>query len=412
MTSKVAIVGAGPAGLFCAIQCAMHGLKPLILEKNESSGKKLILSGSGKCNITHSGNIKDFLYHYGEQGRFVKPALFNFSNREMLEFFESRNLKLVDLHEGKVFPETQNGKDVLRVLLKECEHKAIQIEYSDSVKQITKTTNGFEITTAAKSHFAEAVVISTGGKSYPKTGSSGDGYAIAKNLGHTITELRPALTSVIIKDFKYLSCAGISIKNALVCLYRNNKKINENKGDILFTHKGLSGPGILDISRFIQTGDSLKIALVKYTDKEKFEEKLISAINRNGRREFKNLLQEFQVPERLVDKIFELSNISSNIKASILDKKTRKLIVDELMEFPACVESLGDFNEAMVTKGGILFDEINKNTMESRIVPNLYFTGEICDVDGDTGGYNLQFAFSSGMLAGKSIVQKFGENKR
>lgn len=247
-------------------------------------------------------------------------------------------------------------------------------------------------------------VMAAGGASYPSTGSSGDGYALAEVLGHTIVEPGPALAPVIVRNYPFGNCAGISLADTKTAVYRNNKKVRDLRGDVLFTHRGLSGPGILDLSRYIRRTDALKVSLVKFDTKEDCEKDLIKEISAEGKRTIKKCMSKYKAPRRILKRIFYLKGIPLDLNTASIDKKTRRVIVDNLMECPFVVESLGGYDEAMVTRGRVCCREINPNSMESRIVPGLYFAGEVVDVDGDCGGYNLQFAFSSGILSAKSIA--------
>ena len=401
-TFDVIVIGAGPAGLFAAFTSAEKGLKVCLLEKKDSPGLKLLISGTGQCNVTHAGPIGDFLNHYGEKSRFVRPALYGFSNNDLVAFFETRGLPLKEVNMGKIFPETLSSKDILRVLIHECKRQGVTILYDAGVTRITNGTTGFEVQTPLDHYLTQNVVITTGGRSYPTTGSTGDGYALAQQLGHSIADVAPSLSPVYIENYAFTSCAGISLNQATIQLYRNSKKIRQTTGDVLFTHKGLSGPGIIDFSRYILPGDQLKLALVDFKNTAEFEKDFLAEVSANGKKLLKNLLTRYEVPERLVVSIFELHHISSDIKSADLDKKTRKLIVDSFMELPFMVDRLGGFKEAMCTRGGVTLSEVNPNTMESRIVKGLYFAGEVLDIDGDTGGYNIQFACSSGTMAGKN----------
>jgi predicted Rossmann fold flavoprotein len=407
--TQVIIIGAGPAGLICAIRCASNGLSVLILEKNDSAGKKLLLTGSRRCNITHSGGIRDFLCHYGENKRFVKSALFDFTNDDVRHFFDQKKLKLTDDGDGKLFPTTNKSSDVVKVLLDECAKHGVTIEYNSPVKTISRVTSGFEAVCndggIAARYVCKSLVVAVGGASYPLTGSCGDGYAFAKNLGHSIVDIAPALAPLIIKDFACRSCAGISLQDTKFSLYRADKKIRESQGDVLFTHVGLSGPGILDLSRYVRADDVIKIALVKSKEREAFEKELLSEFIKDGKRSIKKCLSRYKIPERLLLLTLSMCGTSPDLNAASIDKKARARIADALTGLPFAIDKTGDFSEAMVTRGGVALHEINRNTMGSRIVSGLYFVGEVVAVDGDTGGYNLQFAFSSGMLAAKDIIK-------
>ena len=402
--SDVIVIGAGPAGLFAAITSAGRGLKVCLLEKKNSPGLKLLITGTGQCNVTHVGPIGDFLRHYGEKSRFVRPSLYGFSNNDLVSFFEKRGLALKEVNMGKIFPETLNSRDVLRVLMNECNKLGVKILYDAEVKKITKELDCFEVHTNSNRFLAKNVIITTGGRSYPTTGSTGDGYTFAQQLGHSIADVAPSLSPVYINNFPFSGCAGISLDHVTIHLYRDSRKIRQTQGDVLFTHKGLSGPGIIDFSRYILPGDVLKISLVDFKNAEEFEKDFLAEVSVNGKKLLKNLLTRYEIPERLVVAIFELHQISLDMKSADLDKKRRKLIAECFMELPFIVDRLGGFKEAMATRGGINLNEVNPNTMDSRIMKGLYFAGEVLDIDGDTGGYNIQFACSSGVMAGKDVI--------
>ena len=402
ITFDVIVIGAGPAGLFAALTSAGKGLRVSLLEKKASAGLKLLISGTGQCNVTHAGPVGDFLTHYGEESKFVRPSLYGFSNTDLVAFFETRGLPLKEVNAGKIFPESLSSRDVLRVLLNECQKQKVTISYNSGVTGVTKDEDGFKIETPDSKYLAKNVIITTGGRSYPSTGSTGDGYAMAEALGHSIAEVAPSLAPVYIQDYSFASCAGISLDQATIHLYRKGKKIRQTKGDVLFTHKGLSGPGIIDFSRYILPGDTIKLSLVDFKNSEEFEKDFLSEVSVNGKKLLKNLLTRYEIAERLIEAIFELNGISLEMKSADLDKKRRKIIVESLTELPFVIDRVGGFKEAMATRGGVNVNEVNQNTMESRLVKGLYFAGEVLDIDGDTGGYNIQFACSSGVMAGKN----------
>lgn len=405
----VIVIGGGPAGLFGAIasQDSSGSRKVLLLEKNPKPGRKLCISGAGQCNFTHGGDIKDFFFHYGENGRFLKRALYNFSNRDLIEFFKARGLDSVETPEGKVFPITMEAEDVLDLLLKECRKKGINIMCKQKVEAIEKDSDSFRVYTADREYRGKYVLIATGGMSYPSTGSTGDGYGLAKNLGHSISEPMPALTPLYIEDHPFEELSGVSFQDINISLWRGGKKIKDWQGDVLITHRGLSGPGILNYSRYVLPGDIIKLNFVSIKDEEEFHRQFISLLQKHGKSLVKNALKNIPVPERLIRKLMELSEISEKQRCADLDREKRKRIAGLLYGFPLKVEKLGDFNLAMVTRGGVSLKEVDPKTMESRIVPGLFFAGEVLDIDGDTGGYNIQAACSTGWLAGSSIAKAF-----
>jgi predicted Rossmann fold flavoprotein len=295
-------------------------------------------------------------------------------------------------------------------LMKECESKGIHLRCGQKVRSVSRSESGFTVHCGDRCYRSPLLVIAAGGRSYPATGSTGDGYRFARDLGHSIMEIGPALTPVIIRDYPFSGLAGISFPELKVSIYRQ-KKIREGRGDILFTHQGLSGPGILDLSRFIRAGDTLKISFVPEERKQDLEEWLLCRIRVDGKRKLRSTLAELPfcrpLPARLIDGILEVSNIPGEQRFANLSKDMRNLVVDNLTALPLVVSELEGFDVAMVTRGGVALKEVNPKTMESRIVEGLYLVGEVLDIDGDTGGYNLQAAFSTAMLAARSIKNNY-----
>ena len=394
----VLIVGAGPAGIMAAYRaasCSEGQCRIILLEKNTEAGKKLLLSGSGQCNLTHAGKIDDFLSHYGCQGRFVKPALFHFTNVDLVQFFSQRGLPCLEREDGKIFPQTYQSRDVRRLLLQALAEKRVEIQYQQNVREIRYLgERHFQVETENRSFQTRKLILTTGGQSYPGTGSTGDGFRLAERLSHTITPLAPALTPVYVRDFALASCAGISLPQTLIALWRGGRKITQHRGDLLITHVGLSGPGILDFSRDFQKGDTLSLLLGS-------EECLLETLREKGGRELRKILSEkLGLPQRLADTLFVQAKLSPQLRGCDLTRSQRQTLCQHVLQPSLEIARLGNFREAMVTKGGVALSEVNRLTMESRLLPGLFFAGEILDVDGDTGGYNLQFAFSSGYLAG------------
>jgi predicted Rossmann fold flavoprotein len=388
------ILGAGPAGLACGIMAALCGERSLVLEKNDRPGQKLRLAGSGQCNLTRGGHVSDFLNHYGgkTQSRFVKPALFAFPNTEICRFFEQRGVPLVEREDGKIFPRSLQSNDVLRALLDALETNGGHLRTGVRIDAVRRTEDGFCVETNQGTFLSQRLAIATGGMSYPRTGSTGDGYRWAEQLGHRIVPVRPALTPVIVERYPFAGAAGISFENVRIAIDRSGKKIRESRGDVLLTHRGLSGPGILDVSRFLEPKDTLCLPICENAIELKT---LLS-----GKRLLKNALAPLGIPDRLLLLLFSELGISPERTAAELDRNTRQRLQQSLEGFAFVVKHLGDFDEAMATCGGIALEEVHRQTMESRIVPGLFFCGEVLDVDGDTGGYNIQFALSSGFLAG------------
>lgn len=405
----VVIIGAGPAGLFCALHAVDTNRSVIILEKKETCGKKLLITGAGQCNLTHSGDIREFLPRYGDNGKFLRPALFGFTNKDLIEFFENRGLTMVTDDNLKVFPATRKASDVLTLLITECKRRGVTVRCNEAVLSVGLSEGRFSVKTKNGHYNTPNVVISTGGMSYPVTGSSGDGYRFAEGLDQPITEIRPGLSAVYVRDYPFSHLSGLSFENIVVSLFRDNKKIHQSAGDLLFTHLGLSGPVILHLSRSLRAGDRLKISFVPGMDREKVLKNLIEKTTEQGKRQLKRILLECSgLPERFVKELLELAGIPADSKCAHISKKARNTVIDYLTAFPFDVESCGGFNEAMVTVGGVSLNGINSKTMESKSVSGLYFIGEVLDIDGDTGGYNLQAAFSTAYAAAKAI----GSEKR
>jgi predicted Rossmann fold flavoprotein len=402
----VVVIGAGPAGLFCAIHAVCSKNRVLQLEKNSDPGKKLLLSGSGQCNITHDGEIRDFLTRYGNHGKFLKPALFAFTNADLIAFFYERGLSMVTEENGKVFPKTLRSDDVLSILLDECRKRGIIFHCGDAVTGISRTSDGFEVTTAVKVYHTPILVIATGGASYPGSGSSGDGYRFAASMGQRVTEIGPALTPLLIRNFPFASLSGMSFPHMRFSVWRANKKIADRTGDVLFTHLGLSGPGILDASREIRIDDEIRLSFVGTLKREEFTADLRRRIKESRDWQIGTILAAYPIPERLNRKLLALSGIPEDLKGNHFSAEQRLQLITNCIEFPLTVTAPGGFSVAMVTRGGIALENVNPKTMESTIIPNLYFAGEVLDIDGDTGGYNLQAAFSTGFLVGQNIRKK------
>jgi hypothetical protein len=402
------VVGAGPAGLFCAASASGGGRKVLVLEKKRYPGRKLLISGSGRCNLTHDGEARDFLGHYGDHGRFLRPAILGFTNRDLVAFFEERGLSMITLEGGKIFPETQKARDVLDILLAECEARGIEIALGKAVTSIDKSGDGFLVACGDETRRSRTLVIATGGRSYPATGSSGDGYRFAEALGHSIAEVGPALAPVRIRDYPFSDLAGISLPGARVSIFRG-RKVKEEAGDVLFTHDGLSGPGILDLSRDIRAGDLLKVSFAGARKMEEIEGWLLARSQEEGGRNLRSILSELAIPARLASRVFEILDIPQDLKSASVTRRMRIDLADRLSGFPFVVEEVGGFDSAMATRGGVDLREVDSKSMESKLVPGLYFVGEVLDVDGDTGGYNLQAAFSTGFLAAERIRKRLAE---
>jgi predicted Rossmann fold flavoprotein len=391
------VIGAGPAGLMAG-SCIKGSA--IILEKNRRAGLKLLISGSGQCNITHSGSVEEFLTHFGKKSLFLKPSLYEFSNKDTAGFFESENIHLITRDDGKVFPESFKSTDILNVLLKTVKSAGNSIEYNSTVKKVEKTDDGFMLKTDTGKYICSTLIISVGGKSYPSTGSTGDGYAFAEKLEHPVIKPLPGLSPVMINCHSLSSLSGISFSGISLSHWRDGKKLNNYSGDLLITHNGLSGPVILDNSRYFQSEDILK---VEFADSRDNLIDFKNDIRKQGKQSLKKYLRKYNLPQRLTEKIVEISAASADKNCADLNNAVLKSIYSNLFSFPFSISAVGGFKTAMVTAGGVDLSFVNPKTMESKIHKGLYFAGEILDIDGDTGGYNLQAALSTGYKAAESI---------
>ena len=391
------------AGLFCAIHAAGHGVRVLLLEKNATPGVKLAISGTGQCNITHDGDIRTFFSRYGSHGTFLKPALLSFTNKALISFFAERGLGMDIAEGGKIFPESRDAQDVCSVLVNECRKCGVFLKCGDPVRKVERTDTGFAIRTSGQVYSSKNLVLACGGASYPKTGSTGDGYRIAAYLGHTIAEIGPALAPLIIKNFPFSSLAGMTFPELSFSVWRMKCKIIEAKGDIVFTHAGLSGPGYSIIpatsARVTVSGFHLSVKHRGTLLFRRYFRPLLSA----RRKRSKHLspvwvcLNGFPAFCR---KWRELHRIGTGAHLSAAN---RNRLIDSVTGCQLEIYDVGNLSVAMVTRGGINLSEVDPKTMASKLVPGLFFAGEVLDIDGDTGGFNLQAAFSTGFLAAQAI---------
>ena len=400
MIYDVIIIGAGPAGLFAAAN--IKNKKVLIIEKNKTPGKKLKLSGAGQCNYTNNCEINELLQKYGDKGRFIKTALYNFTNQNTINFFKENGLDSIIREDNKVFPYSFKAADVLNVLIDCTKHAEMLLNTSVDKVSYDENKKLFYIKTDTATYACHNLIISTGGKSYPNTGSTGDGYRFAESLGHSIVEPKPALTPVYVENYQFNELSGISFESIKISLFKNNKKTKEFTGDLLFTHVNISGPVIINNSRYMEAGDILKINFTSFINEDEFRiyfENLISSSKTN----IKTALKELNLPKRLIEKVLQLCSVDENLSCSQLNKNSRKNLMELLSAYPMEIRNLGDYNIAMVTKGGVSTREINQKTMESKKIPRLYFAGEVLDFDGDTGGFNIQGAFSTAKLVADQV---------
>lgn len=406
----VIIVGAGPSGMMAAIAAAQRKRKVLLIERNGSLGKKLLISGNGRCNFTNSCEITEFLEKFSVSGNFLRNTFARFFNTELISFFENSDLRLKTKADGRVFPKSDKAEDILKVLKAKLKNRSIKIIFNQRVKKIqvkNKAVAGV-LTYSNKSFRAAKVVVATGGLSYPLTGSSGDGYRIAEELRHEIIFLKPALVPVRIKEKFIKDWQGIALKDVCLSIFSGEKKIASRLGDMLFTHFGISGPMVLDLSADIYDALSLKedvtigINFKPAWDSKKLDTKLLSDFKANPKKNIKNLFKNI-LSQRMVEGFLGYCCLDTKKTASQITAEERKRMFKGLSDLRLTASGLMPVEEGIVTRGGVSTKEINPRTMESKLIPGLYFAGETIDIDAKTGGYNMQAAFSTGWVCGDNL---------
>ena len=411
---KVIVIGGGPAGMMAAISSAEKGNEVILLEKMQSLGRKLLITGKGRCNITSSLDMEEFIKNTPGNGTFLYSCYKQFTNQDMIRFLKEEGLEVKEERGNRIFPVTDKSLDVLKCFTKKIKDLPIKVEYNTTVQEIlTENHQVIGVKTINNVIKADKVILSTGGKSYPLKGSTGDGYELARKLGHTITKIKPSL--VPLESYDKNMCKnlqGLSLKNVKIQLkdIEKNKIIYEDFGEMIFTHFGVSGPTILSSSAHLVRYKNieeklknnkviLKIDLKPALTEEKLNERILRDFSKQNNKQFKNSLSEL-LPQKLIQTVVEISNIDQNKKVNEITKEERKRLVSLLKEFCLKIKGFRPIEEAIITSGGINIKEINPKTMESKIVEGLYFAGEIIDVDSYTGGFNLQIAYSTGYVAG------------
>ena len=411
----VIIIGGGPAGMLAGISASQNGDKVTIIEKMNSCGKKLLITGKGRCNITNSTDMNGFIENTPCNGRFLYSALNNFDNNAIIELLEKEGVKTKVERGGRIFPVSDKAQDVLNAFEKELKKLNVIVKLNSNVEDIEILENDrFYISLGNKEKIeADKLIIATGGKSYPGTGSTGDGYNFAFKLGHTITNIRPSLVPLEMKEKSDCQrMQGLSLKNVAIKIkdIEKNKLVYEDFGEMLFTHFGVSGPIILSGSahliRYKNIEELLKKGKVKlYIDlktaltEEQLNIRILRDFEKQKNKEYKNSLFEL-LPRKIIDYIVEKSEINENKKVNEITKVERNRLVKLIKNLELTIDKTRPIEEGIITSGGINIKEINPSTMESKLVKNLYFAGEIIDVDAYTGGFNLQIAYSTGYTAG------------
>ena len=407
--SNVIVTGGGAAGMMAAYAAAERGHSVVLIEKNEKLGKKIFITGKGRCNVTNACERDKLFENVVSNPKFLYSAFYDFDNQQLMELIKNAGCPLKVERGERVFPVSDHSSDIIAAMERLMRKKGVEIRLHRTVSEVlaqdgqvtgVKTTDG-------KTFAADAVVLATGGLSYPMTGSTGDGYRIAKNLGHTVKECTPALVPMEISEPWCRLLQGLSLKNVTLTMACGTKKIWQGFGEMLFTHFGLSGPLVLSASSFyhkcknpddVTVTVNLKPALTA----EQLDKRILREFEQNLNKQFKNVIGSLY-PAKLTPVMISLSGIDGEKKIHEITRKERENLVELTRNLRMHVSGLRDYTEAIITQGGIKVKEVNPSTMESRLVKGLYFAGELLDLDGVTGGFNLQIAWSTGHLAGSSI---------
>ena len=419
---KVIVIGGGPAGILAAISSAENGNDVTILEKMNSLGRKLLITGKGRCNITSSIPIEEFISNIPGNGRFLYSCFQNYTNEDIINLLKEQHVEVKEERGNRIFPVSDHSQDVLNALIRKLNSLKVEIKTNARVKEILVEENGAKKVTGVmlengEKIKADKVILATGGKSYPATGSTGEGYEMAKKLGHSIENIRPSLVPLTVSEKSLKLCKqmqGLSLRNVGISLIdkENNKTIYEDFGEMLFTHFGVSGPTILSSSahllryknveeKFRQNNILLKIDLKPALDEAKLDGRIKRDFEKYKNRTLQNGLQDL-LPAKMIFPVLELAKLNGEKKINSVTKEERLKLLKNLKKFTLEIKEFRPIEEAIVTAGGISIKEINPKTMESKMVEGLYFAGEIIDVDAYTGGFNLQIAYSTGYTAGRN----------
>jgi len=409
MDRKIIVIGGGAAGLMAAYSSATMGADVTVLERNGVCGKKLRITGKGRCNVTNDCTLEEFLANVPTNPRFLYSALNRLSPQDTKAFFEDEGVPLKVERGRRVFPVSDKAQDIVDALCGACKRAGVRIRTARVRSLIVEDGRAVGVRTDDGEYHADAVIVATGGKSYPRTGSDGDGYALARSVGHTVTPILPSLVPIVSDSKICPALQGLSLKNVSLCIVQkqSGKKIYEDFGEMMFTHFGLTGPMVLSASAHIPDissgGYEAQIDLKPALDEKTLDERILSDFRKYANKDFANSLGEL-LPQKLIPVVISLCAIDPHKKVNAITKEERRGLVEILKCLRISLVGFRSITEAIITKGGVSTKEISPKTMESKLCAGLYFAGEVIDVDAYTGGYNLQIAFSTGVLAGEAAA--------
>ena len=411
----VLVIGAGPAGLFASIHAAAAGARTAVAELNTVAGRKLLLTGAGRCNLSHAGSVRDFLQALGPKRKFLSYSLHAYPSEQIIAFFQTRGLRTQVEEDGCVFPETQRAAAVRDILLEEAKQRGVVVHYGRRVHTIKPSAPGFILVTEHETFKARKLVLATGGLSYPQTGSSGDGYALAQALGHEIVKPKASLVPLITAQKWPGELAGTSVPDVRITVQLSGGR-KMTSGGLIFIPNGIGGPAVLDLSRILtdllpnkDNPISIFVDLLPTLPRDQLTKRLVSMCALQPKKSIVGLVAGL-VPKRLARTICGFCGCDAALRACNLPKQKRLQLVEILKSLKLSIVETRSMAEATVTRGGVSTDQINPQTMESTICPDLHFAGEIMDIDGPCGGYHLQMCWSTGALAGRSVGAEMPEN--
>lgn len=406
MKKKIGIIGGGPSGIIAAGMASSKETEVYLIEKNKKLGTKLYITGKGRCNVTNASPIEDFFNFIVSNKNFLYSSFYSFTNENLMELLNKYGIETKIERGNRVFPESNKSSDVIKALKNFIHDKNVNVYLNSNVKKISKENNKFKVLTQRETLEFDKLILATGGVSYSMTGSTGDGFNFAKTFGHTITDIKPALVPIELEETFLKELQGLSLKNVTLKSFSDKKLIYEGFGEMIFTHFGISGPIVLSSSSYINKFKSkdlrFEIDFKPALNDKQLDDRILKDFEAYNNKQFKNSLNDL-LPQRIIPIIIKNSNIEPEKIINQITKHERENLVRAIKYMPLKFKSFRSMDEAIITSGGVTVKEINPSTMESLIVENLFFAGEIIDVDALTGGFNLQIAFSTGFLAGSNV---------